>query len=1490
MGIFMERFSVRKPFTVLVAVIAVLVVGFVSLASMTMDLLPEISLPYLMVITTYPGASPERVEAEVSAVMERSLGTVSHVKNVNTVSAENYSLTQLEFEEDTDMDSVMVKVSSALDQVRASLPDSCGTPSVVELSMDMIATMYIAVEHEGMDIYKLSDYIKDQFTPVIERQAGVASVTGVGLVERTVQVDLDADKIAALNEKILKTTTKALKEAEKQLSAAEKQVAEGQAVLEEQEKSFGSMLSSALFAGLQGPASAVAAGIRQGAADLAARVTTLQQTVNGYYQSIRASLQSAAADARTVYENASNKFTELREAYNRAVVAEEHARDALRVAGEDASPELRKAYQKAQEAVQQASADLEAARDAYDAAARALASATQKVSSAVGDANLGTEFAEVLGSLQQVAATADGSSVSALMSAVTKIGGAVSQVGTILSVVRSSPAAQAAASPAASVQGVVATLNSYLDQVPGLLNSMESALAQMTQGQLDAAVGFSSAAQQLTAAQTQLAQARAQYEASKEEALKNANADKLLTVTTLSQMIYAQNFAMPAGYIDDANDQSWLLKIGEEYETSEDIADVLLVDMDGIGTVRLQDVANVTVIDNAEDSYAKLNGRNGVVLSIFKGSAAGTNAVSKAVKAALVKMQEDDPGLTVVSLMDQGQYIDLIVESIVRSMLLGALLAVIILALFLRDVRPTILVAISIPLSVFAALVLIYFSRLSLNMMTLSGLALGIGMLVDNSIVVIENIFRLRGRGLAAPRAAVQGAKQVFGSIAASTLTTVCVFLPMVFTTGLVRELMVPMALSISYCLLASLVVAMTVVPAASSTVLRRFTPRKSRIFEGMQNVYGRTLGFCLRHKLPTLLVAIGLLAFCTWRLLAMGITILPDMGGNSLQITITTPEEDERADSYKKVDEALERILSVEGVKNVGALGGGAGVASFLSGSLSAASSYGRYTCFVEPESDDPDRMRELRKTIEEETSDLPCTVAVSSGGMSDMTALMASGLSINVYGHDLETMRGVSEEIAAEVRTVEGFENISTGNEDAAKTLHLDIDKDKAMSYGLTVAQIYAGIAQRLTTSATSTTIEKNGESLAVVIRDRNNLLTRENILDMEFTSANAAAMGGMSSGSGAGASGIAGMTGGGQMDASAMAGMFGGSGDASAMAGMSGGSGIFPSASDEEKTAETSKESSSKKKKTKKEDKTDSGVHKLSEFATLREEDGQGNINRKNLNRYLTVTADVSEGYSMNLLSRELEAKLTGRTWPEGVRVEIEGESSEINTMVTQMSRLLLLAILFIYLVMVAQFQSLLSPFIVMFTIPLAFTGGMIGLIVSGEKLSMLSLMGFLILVGTVVNNGIVFVDYANQLRLGGMRRRDALIATGKTRMRPILMTALTTILAMGDLIIGKSMGSQMGRGMAIVIAAGLLYSTLMTLYIVPVMYDILFRRQPLLVDVGEDIDDVPDDAAVFLAELRASGQLEAEETEEPEYMDEPEYMEEPEYMDEPEDPGR
>ena len=264
----MEKYSVRKPFTVLVAVIAVIALGFVSVTSMATDLLPQLSLPYMLVITTYPGASPEKVEAEVSGPMERALGTVTHVKNVTSVSSENYSMIQLEFEDGTDMDSAMVKVSGSVQETAATLPEACGTPNIMEISMDMVATMYIGVSRDGYDIYALSDYVRDELLPAVERQEGVASVTAIGLVERTVQVELNRQKIAKLNSRVLEMTNQRLDDAKRELDDAKRQVDDGQQELQKQEASFGKTLSKALFSQIGGGVSDASGQVKNRINDL----------------------------------------------------------------------------------------------------------------------------------------------------------------------------------------------------------------------------------------------------------------------------------------------------------------------------------------------------------------------------------------------------------------------------------------------------------------------------------------------------------------------------------------------------------------------------------------------------------------------------------------------------------------------------------------------------------------------------------------------------------------------------------------------------------------------------------------------------------------------------------------------------------------------------------------------------------------------------------------------------------------------------------------------------------------------------------------------------------------------------------------------------------------------------------------------------------------------------------------------------------------------
>ena len=1638
----LERLSVKKPYTILVAVIAAIALGMVSIMNMTLDLLPDLSLPYLMVITAYPGASPEKVESEVVIPMEQSLGTISGVKEVGSTCSENFGLVQLEFEEGTNMDGAMVKVSSALNNLESSLPEDCGTPSIMEISLDMIASMYVAVSRADMDIYELSDYVKEILGPRLERQDGVASITKTGIVERMIQVDLNKEKINRLNEDILTMTNDALAEAAAQLEEARKQVTDARNMLDTQEQQFGQLVSSAIFDQVSGvvtdaiPTVQVLINVLVGrlqdvrgqigrAADAAAgRQQSLANTAAGQYAAI-ANVQEAAA----AVDAARERFNAARDALAQALPSafsptdadlaradvlqnttpiasaaeddgswsSEEAKDfswepegeipdtgnenqalftgwdnsgqdeaALNmIPGQDplsvpvSTPEdtwddvvtvlddkelsLDSSTQSFSPESSFVSNELAVLRQEYDEASEALSLAQSRLVQVTSEmnrslaGNSGQALAGALGNLwgnsqegQEPAADSDtlfwsgeeeisaidqlieglrqageliqSTTVSDIMGGITRITGIIPQIESVLASLQIRDAAGVLDNVLAGAGSSLSSLAQSVQNMPEMIDGLELAYGSLTQGQLDAAIQFTTATLALSTADSQLAQAQAQYESTREEVRKNANLDSLLTPTVLSQMIYAQNFAMPAGYLDDEDDNSWLLKVGDEYEDSQELAESLLCEIDGIGSVRLTDVADVTVIDNAADSYARLNGNQAVLLSIYKSPAAGTNDVSHRLQAVFADMQQEDPALDIVELVNQGSYIDIIVGDIVKSMVTGALLAFLVLALFLRDVRPTLLVALSIPLSVLVALVFMYFSGLSLNIMTLAGLSLGIGMLVDNSVVVMENVFRLRGEGLSAPRAAVQGTRQVSGSIIASTLTTVCVFLPLAFTDGMVRSLLVPMGLSIGYCLLASLVTALTVIPAAGSTILRKSRARKSRSGSFILRVYEKTLIFCLKFKVLVILVAVSLLMFSVYQVFRMGIVVIPSMTSNVVQVSVRMPEEDTKEEAFSKADQIIDALLSIEGVENIGMMDS-AGLTAMTVGGISAGDSTS-LTCMITlPENSPAEEVERVNREILARTADIDCEITIANQGAgAGAAALTSSGLTLNVKGQDIGILRKLAASFAETIDEIEGFIDIDNGSRELDQTLHLVIDKDKAMTYGITTAQIYMTIMQHMTTQVTSTRIQNGGETLDVIIRDETNPLKVEGILDLEISSqlsglslgGSQASMAG-ASGSGSsslmgaltGGSSLMGAMGGGSslMDAmgggSSLMGAMGGAssltgsmdGEASSMGTLGGGLSSLMGAMGGEGSSLTSVmgEDGASAETTDTQDAGQGGaaadeslpeepdegnaesssVHTLSEFARLEKTDSLSSINRSNSVRYLSVNAQPDEGYNTTLLTRELQNRLSDVTMPEGYSFEISGESEQVNEMLYKMSLLAILGLLFIYLIMVAQFQGLLAPMIVMFTIPLAFTGGMIGLLLAGKQLDMMSLMGFVVLMGTVVNNGIVFVDYTNQLRIGGLDRHTALIATGSTRMRPIMMTALTTILAMVQLIFGNGMGSELGSGMGIVIAAGLLYSTLMTLYIVPIMYDIFYKKPPMQVDIGDDLDKALDDAAAYLA---------------------------------------
>ena len=1320
----MTKYCVKKPFTIFVAVIAVMVIGVVSLMRMQTDLLPDISLPYLMVITTEPGASPEKVENDVTEPMEQALGTVTGVENITSVSAENYSMITLEFVEDTDMDSAMVKVTAQLNQL--NLPEACGTPNMLEISMDMMATMYATVSYEGRDIYEISDFTEEVIRPYFERQDGVASVTAVGSVEKTVEVRLNGDKIDHVNDQILEETNEKLAEAKEQIEEAQQQMEDGKQKLADAKSELEKKQED-----LKKTKDETARQLAE-----ASLALDQAQATKAAYEANLTSLQASKAGLEA--EKKAYEDNNIEDTYNQinaalAALKISMAQPAL-LAGVTIPGDIDEALADPQnlEAFVEWASQLGMAEQVKDLTIENLQQLSDIVTKRLpqietGLANLKTQ-------------------ITAVEMAVKQINKQMEQID-----------------------------QQYKDASSGSFDaavSIASGDAQMANG----LTGIENSQKELDGAQDELKEAKKQYRQSRKAALENANINSLANMETLSQMIMAQDFSMPAGYIEDDDEHQWLIKVGDHYDTVKALEEMLLCRLPGAGNVRMTDVADITVIDNAGENYAKINGEEGVLLSVFKGSTASTSNVSKTCEAAIEKLEEKYDGLQVTPIMDQGDYITMFINSILQSMIAGALLAVLVLALFFKDVKPTLVVAFSIPFSVLFAILIMYFSNISINIMTIAGLGLSIGMLVDNSIVVIENIYRLRNHGISAPRAAVQGAKQVAGPIIASTLTTICVFLPMVFTTGLVAELMVPFALTISYALTASLIVALTIVPTAGSIVLKKTKEKRYPFFEKIQDAYAAVLAFCLKIKIIPLAISIVLLVICIYQVMRMGITMMPEMTGEQISITVQVPEETEKEDAFAMADQVMEAALSVDGVETVGAMDGSS--SSSMIGAGAGGSDFLNYqfSILLEEGIKDIYEIRAISDKISEATSDIGCEVSVSASAMGDMTAMMGSGLSLNIYGDSTEKLLDISEDVQELVAEIKGFENISNGQEDGAKELHLMINKDKAMKKGLTVAQIYSAVAARLTTETNSVTMTVGDTDMDVQIVDETELLNRENLLQMELEAA-------------------------------------------------------------------TTDETGSQVKKT----------YKLGDFAEIEYGQGLASISRENQSHYITVTAETQEGYNTTLLARDLSKKLKNYQAPDGYTIEIGGESDQVNDMVWQMGQLMMLGFLLIYLIMVAQFQSLLSPFIVLFTIPLAFTGGLLALLAFGEQLSMMSLLGFTILMGTVVNNGIVFVDYVNQLRIGGMKRRDALIATGKTRMRPILMTALTTILSMCMMIFSKEAGNSMGRGMAIVVVGGLLYATLMTLFIIPVMYDILYKKQPLQVDVGEDdLDDILDEAQEYMRE--------------------------------------
>lgn len=1104
----MESFSVRKPYTVLVGVVLVLVLGAVSLANTSTDLLPSMDLPIVAIITTYPGATPEQVEAHVSVPLEVRMSTLGGIDSVQSISNEHVSILVLQFADATNMDTASLEIRDALDMT--ALPDGAGRPMTIRMNPDMLPIFTANLFMEGADVGWLSDFARNVAGPALEGVTGVAVVNLSGLVQNQMHAVIEQERIDAVN----------------------------------------------------------------------------------------AAMAGAAAEMM-------------------------------------------------------AAAMAEAAM-----AAEAMAAAEVQAFSA---RRLGELLAEGLSHEEAEARLA----------------------------------AELPAAAESIAEEIAAGMSGARPEMPAGLPA------------------------------------------------------EMFTVDAIAAILSAQNFAMPAGMLVDGGAE-YMVRVGDRFGSLGEIRDMMLFDpaaagLPGLDPVRLSDVAHVFETDDSHLSFTRVNGNPAIMLTVQRQSGFATSDVSADVRARMDALAAEHPGLGFAVLMDQGEMIDLVIGSVLNTLLIGAGLAVLILLLFLRDLRPTLIVAVAIPVSIMLAFALMYFTGVSLNMISMGGLALAVGMLVDNSIVVIENIYRMRSTtDRDAARAAVSGARQVAGAIVAATLTTVALFVPIVFTQGITRQLFMDFGLTIAYALLASLVIALAVVPAASSVMLKNVRrEQEGRLFARFVGGYESLLRLSLRHKWAVLLFSVMAFALSFWAIGRMGMEMFPPMDMPQITVTADMPDGSTFDETKEAAEELSARVLAIPDVETVGVSIGGGMMQTMAAGIGMGGFGGGQGTTITmnvvlaEGRAITSDELGAEMRAIAESIG-LEADIMGADGGMGMM---FGSPISIRAKGTDLDDVRDTALALEALVSSVEGARDVTGAAQRAAPELRIRVDKDAAMSRGLTVAQVFMAAAGAMSAPERAVDVSFSGRDYAVVISDG------------DFVPPGRAGLEAL----------------------------------------------LIPAPG---------------------------GPVRLGDVAEVSEGIGFSSIRRIDRVRYVTVSGGIEDGFNVGLVNAEIERRLSGFEPAGDAWISIEGEAEAMAEAFGDLMLMLALGLLFTYLIMVAQFQSLLSPFIVMFTVPLAFTGGFAALVAAGMPLSVVAIIGLILLSGVAVNNGIVLISRINQMRLEGMPKLDAIVDAGRKRIRPILMTAISTVFAMSVLALGLGgEGTEMMQPMAVATIGGLLYATATTLFVVPALYDLM-----------------------------------------------------------------
>lgn len=813
-----------------------------------------------------------------------------------------------------------------------------------------------------------------------------------------------------------------------------------------------------------------------------------------------------------------------------------------------------------------------------------------------------------------------------------------------------------------------------------------------------------------------------------------------LDANTIISILQAENLNQPGGTLE-YGEKSLIVRTMGEFSSIEDLYDIPIPLKTG-AIIRLTDVADVYEVYQDVSSISRLNGQDCVTLSVQKATGANTVGVVEAIQKEIAKINAENADIEVSVVFDQAEFIKQAINNLTDSAIYGGILAVLVLFLFLRKIKMSLIVGTAIPISVIATFIVMYFTDMTFNIISLCGLAMGIGMLVDNAIVVLENIFRKRSEGLSREDASLEGAREVTGPIIASTLTTVAVFLPIVFVEGFASQIFRDLSLTVTFSLLCSLAVALTVIPSLCSKFdAARLKPKKKnknpitwildlwgRMIEGLDGLYRKLLQAVLRHRWRTVIIAFIIFIASFSLLPKIGMELIPATDQGQISVSVSLPRGSQLAETdavATQVETLLAEIPEVDkvitSVGSSGMLGGASGDSASMTVNLKALNQRAKSTAQV---------VEDIRARV----GDIPgAEIEVTSQSTMSMGT---GGISISISGDDMDTLQTLSEEVVRQISAVEGIRSPQSTFQQGKPEVRLLVDRQKAASFGLTGAQVasYLRIAMD---GRVATTLKQDGAEIDIKVSlpkaDKTTLQQLKTLTIQTPTGA------------------------------------------------------FIP----------------------------------LSALVTTEQTNGNIVITRDNQQRYINVTADTY-GRDLGSISQDVAAKLDAMTFPAGYTHSMGGDYETMMESFSSLFLALLLAIVLVYMIMAAQFESLLYPLIIMFSLPLAFTGSVLVMAVSGKTLNVASFIGVIMLVGIVVNNAIVLIDYINQLRKEGMERDQAILEAGPKRLRPILMTSLTTILGLLPLALATGEGTEIQTPMSLVVIGGLISSTFLTLVVIPPIY--------------------------------------------------------------------